>query len=212
MSRRAAAPRRTGWATRWRSASRRFVRAEGAGLTVETVIVFPFLLWTLMAIHVFWDGFRTVTVSLKATYTISDLMSRKPVELDEPTVAGMREMLDFLTGGNRAGGTGRDGSAGLRVSVVRLAITKQTPVEGGPDEIETELRLECSEPIGGVEPVRDIAELAPHIPAMAASDRAIVVETFVPWAPLSDIGVPARMVEHVAVTRPRYVGEVCWDG
>ena len=195
-----------------RSAPGRFARAEGAGLSVEAVIVFPFLLWTLAATHVFWDGFRTVTVALKATYTISDMMSRKPLELDQPTVDGMHEMLDFLTGSGRAGGTGRDGSAALRVSVVRLAITGQTPVKDGPDTVVTELRLECSETVGGVEAVSDIAQLKPHVPPMAPADRAIVVETFVPWAPLSDVGLAARSIEHVAVTRPRYVGEVCWDG
>lgn len=190
----------------------RFARAEGAGLSVEAVIIFPFLLWMMAAVYVFWDGFRAVTTSLKATYTVSDLISRKPVTLDQAYVDGLQEMLDFLAGGAHAGGPARDGPTALRVSRVRLAILDQTRVDGGPDEYVTELRLERSGHSGGVDALTDIAEIEDHIPVMAPGDQVFVVETFVPWSPLSDVGVPGRTIQHVAVTRPRFVSEVCWDG
>ena len=195
----------------WRVGLAGFARGEGAALSVEAVLIFPLLLWMTAAIYIFWDGFRAVTVSLKATYTVSDLVSRNPVGLDQDYVDGLQEMLDFLAGGARAGGPTRDGPTALRVSRVRLAILDQTPVDGGPDEYVTELRLERSGHSEGVDPLSDISEIEGHIPMMAPGDQVFVVETFVPWSPLSDVGIPARTIEHVAVTRPRFVSEVCWE-
>ena len=180
-----------------------FARGEEAALTVEAVIVFPMLLWALAAIHVFWDAYRADTMSLKATYTVADLISRGEATLGQPYLDGMRGMLDALAGGGQAGGAGRDGPAALRLSVVR----NPTPAEE-PDE--DALWLECAHVSGeGVAPVADIAEIRAHVPALADGDRAVVLETLVPWSPLIDVGLPARRLQNVAVTRPRFGGRVC---
>ena len=182
-----------------------FARGDGAGLTVETVIVFPFLLWALAAIHVFWDAYRADTASLKATYTVADLISRGTSTLDQAYLDGMRGMLDALAGGGRAGGAGRDGPAALRVSVVRNPTEAEEPDEDA-------LWLEWSHVSGqNVAEVADIAEIRAHVPTLAEGDRAVVLETLVPWSPLIELGLPARRFQNVAVTRPRFGGRVCWE-
>ncbi len=181
-----------------------FARGEGAGLTVETVIVFPFLLWALAALYVFWDAYRADTASLRATYTVADLISRGGSRLDQPYLDAMRGMLDALAAGGRAGGAGRDGPASLRMSVVR----NPTPAEE-PDE--DALWLEWSRESGDVARVDAIAEIRAHVPALAEGDRVVVIETLVPWSPLVELGLPARRLANVAVTRPRFGGRVCWE-
>ena len=174
-----------------------FGRCERGTLSVEAVIVFPFLLWSLAAIHVFWDAYRADTTALKATYTVADLISRGQATLDQTYLDGMKGMLDALAGG------GRDGPAAMRLSVVR----DPTDAEEADEDA---LRLECSYVAGeDVAAVTDIAEIRAHIPALAEGDRVVVLETQVPWSPLIDVGLGARRFENIAVTRPRFGGRVC---
>ena len=186
------------------AAAAAFARAEAASLTVETVFVFPFLIWALAAVHVFWDGYRMSTASLKATYTVSDLVSRKSTPLDQTYLDGMRAMLDALAGGGRAGGTARDGPAALRVSVVRNRIVSEDPRQ-------TALTLAWSHAAGAMAEVTDLSEIEADLPALAPGDRIVVVETRVPWSPLADVGLTTRAFGNVAVTRPRFTGQVCWE-
>lgn len=203
MSRRAAPTRR---------AARDFLRGEAAGLSVEAVIVFPLLLWVLAAIHVFWDGYRSSMASIKATYTVSDLLSRQTGMLGQARLDQMAALLDTLAGGGRAGGSGRDGPSALRVSVARLRIDEQITVEGADDLVRTTLVLALSETSGAIARVVDIAEIEGHLPPLAPGDSVLVVETRVPWRPLLRVGLAERDLVNVAVTRPRADPQICWEG
>ena len=183
---------------------RAFARDEGASLSVEAVIVMPVLLWALMATYVFWDGYRVVTRSLTASYTVADLISRERGAIDGAYLDGMRGVLDALADGGRTGGQGRDGPAALRVAVVR------NPTKAEESDAEV-LTLECADASGDIEAVTDIAEIRAHVPALADGDRIVVLETLVPWSPIMGVGLPARRFESVVVTRPRFGGRVCAD-
>ena len=190
--------------TRGRGRLAAFGRSEGAGLSVEAVLVFPFLLWTLAAIHVFWDGYRADTALAQG-----DLHRGGPDlargRLSRPALSRRHEggCSTCWPAADRPGGAGRDGPAALRLSVVRNPTEAEDP---DPDA----LRLECARVAGeGVASVTDVAEIRAHIPALAEGDRVVVLETLVPWSPLIDVGLPARRFQNVAVTRPRFGGRVC---
>lgn len=191
---------------------RRFAREECATLSVETVIVFPFLLWALAAVHVFWDGYRTSASSLKATYTVSDLISRERTPLDQEYLDGMRGLFDTLAGGGRAGGARRDGPTSLRVSVARERIDSQTELASGEIEYQTTLVLDWSHVAGaGLDAAATIEELEPHIPRLAPGDQLLIVETETPWSPLLEVGLTAWSMPNVAVTRHRFGQRFCWE-
>ena len=180
-------------------------------LSAETVIVFPFLLWTLAAVHVFWDGYRASTAALKATYTISDLMSRKDSVLDQGTLDGMRSLLDTLAAGGRVGGAARDGPAALRVSVVRERIDSQTELADGTVQYETTLVVDWSHVSGAdVAAVASLEEIEAHVPELAPGDQLLVAETLVPWSPLFGVGLADWRMENVAITRHRFGQRFCW--
>lgn len=149
--------------------------------------------------------------SIKATYTVSDLLSRQAGTLDEAELDLMRDLLDALAGGGRAGGAGRDGPSALRLSIAHLRIDEQTPVEGAPDEVETTLVLERSEVSGAIDRVADIAQIRAHIPPLAPGDSVLVVETRVLRKPLLQVGLSDETLVNVAVTRPRADPQVCWE-
>jgi hypothetical protein len=178
---------------------------------VEAVIVFPLLLWALAAIHVFWDGYRSSMASIKATYTVSDLLSRQTGTLGQARLDQMAALLDTLAGGGRAGGAGRDGPSALRVSVARLRIDEQITVEGADDDVDTTLVLDLSETSGAIGRVTAIAEIEAHIPPLAPGDSVLVVETRIPWRPLLQVGLDERDLVNVAVTRPRADPQICWE-
>ncbi len=54
-----------------------FREDERASLSIETVVIFPLLLWVYLAMFVFFDAFRSQSLSDKAAYTIADLISRE---------------------------------------------------------------------------------------------------------------------------------------
>lgn len=189
-----------------------FARDERGTISVETVILVPLLLWVLAAVHVFWDGYRTSTDAVRSTFTLSDLMSRDDEPLDQVGLDGMRALLDALAGGGRAGGSLRDGPSSLRVSVARNRIDSQTEGADGVVTYATTLVLDFSQVSGAtMAPVASIDDISAHVPTLAPGDQLLVVETTVPWSPLFGIGLEARQMHNVAVTRHRFGHRFCWE-
>ena len=181
-----------------------FACDESGSLSVETVVVLPALLFTLMAIYVFWDGYSTSTRSLTATHTVADLVSRERGVLDQPYLDGMRRMFDALTTGGAPVEEGGDGPTALRVSLVENPADAMEPDE----DVRT---LLWSHAAGSLPEVVDIAEIAALLPALADGDHIVVVETVAPWSPLIDVGLASQRFESVAVTRPRFGNRLCWE-
>ena len=184
-------------------------RAEGA-VTVETVIVLPVLVWTFVAMAVFWDAYRAGTVALRATYTIGDLVSRETRCLDQGYLDGLRGVFDSLAASGRPGGVGRDGPSAIRVSWVRERITNVESRDGEPDLVTTETELQASYVSGAIAPVAALGDIEDLVPPLAPGDQLIVVQTSVPWTPVMDVGLIARDFEGVATTRHRFNEIVCW--
>lgn len=190
---------------------RRFLRRDEGTVSVETIIVMPLLLWTFVALAVFWDAFRADTIALRATHTLGDLVSRETDCLDQEYLDGLRRVFDTLAAAGRPGGVGRDGPSAIRVSWVRERITNVVTVENGPDEVDTETELQESHVSGTIDPAAGLADVADLVPTLAPGDQMIIVQTSVPWAPILDVGVGAREFESAATTRHRFNEIVCWE-
>ena len=101
-----------------------FTKSERGGLSVEAVFALPMLVWAITATFVFWDAFKTLNISQKATYTVADMLSRETGDVDDDYMTSMHEIFDFLAG--------EAGENGLRVTVVTLATNAVT----GNDELQ----------------------------------------------------------------------------
>ena len=80
----------------WRAISRT-ARDERGSFSVEAILMFPMLVWAFMAMFVFFEGLRESNINLKATYTISDLLSRETDLIDQTYLDGMNNIYAWLS-------------------------------------------------------------------------------------------------------------------
>ncbi|MCU0904038.1 MAG: hypothetical protein MUE83_09210 [Tabrizicola sp.] len=79
---------------------RAFLRDEDGLILVEGLIMMPLMVWALVAMFIYWDVFRTINVTQKASYGIADLLSRQRAPIDPVTFTnGLQNVMAFLTPG-----------------------------------------------------------------------------------------------------------------
>ena len=181
---------------------RAFGARETGGVSVETVIIFPLLLWAYAAMFIYWDAFKAQNVNLKATYTIADMISRESVNITPDYVTGMNNLYTFLI---RAG-EGND----VRVSVVEFV----------PDPLDNTapatMCLRWSHATGSYLGHPNITPIEDELPLLPGGSELIVVETRMTWSPpfnfqLEPIGLDTRDMVNLVFTSPRFVPNVRWD-
>lgn len=177
------------------SLARPFARKEDGGLSVEAVLIFPILVWAITATFVFFDAFKTLHVSQKATYTVADMLSRETEAVDQDYLTAMHELFGYLSSDS-------EGTSSMRVSVVQRGLD-----ESGNEETT----LVWSQGIGGSEPYVDMALIADRIPAMMVGDQLIVVETEHEWSPTFAVGLASYRFREVTVARPRFSPQLAFD-
>ena len=171
-------------------------------MTAEFIIMLPLIIWVYAGMYVFWDAYKAQNISVKAAYTISDLISRAESDVTAVQFLRMHQMVSFLNYDKHP--------VRLRISFVEM----DEDAAGNPD-----LQLDGSEAFGPLpvapfdalqeEPFighSDIATIESQIPIMAINDRAIVVETELDYMPLFSFQLspfdPIILTTFV-VTRPR---------
>lgn len=170
-----------------------FLRDKRGSLSVEAVLIFPVLWFVLLASWVFFDAYRTVNVSVKASYTISDLLSREIEVITSSYLEGLNDILAYLVS--------EDEGTWLRVTVLSY------------DADNDELTLVWSEATGTYEGyvAADITDIESQVPIMADGDTAIVVETNSSWSPMVNIGLDDRVFANLVVTSPRFAPQLCFE-
>lgn len=170
---------------------RRFLKEEDGLIMTEFLIMLPLLTWTFMAMFVYWDTFRTINEAQKASYAVSDLISRHD-SIDLPFIDGMEKVMEHLTG---------QSDVKLRISSVQW------------DDVTEEYSLLFSRSPHNEMPVltvTDIENLADtRIPTMAGGDSIVIVETEVAYQPGFDVGIPFTTFSNFIVTRPRGESKIC---
>lgn len=170
---------------------RTFWKDDRASVALEAVIVMPILAWVFVASFVFFDAFRVYNTSIKATYAVADVLSRRTSEIASSDIEGLSDVFQFLTR-NTAG-------SALRVS----QITRQ---EGG-------YRIDWSHGTDGLTYIRasDFPDFIDRIPIMAFGDRMLLVETFLPYRPAFSAGLADQEFTNFTITRPRFAGQVPFE-
>ncbi|MEM0946152.1 MAG: hypothetical protein AAGK37_02005 [Pseudomonadota bacterium] len=181
---------------------KQFRNSEAGNLSVETVLVFPMLLWAYAAMFIYWDAFKAQNVNLKATYSVADMVSRRYGPVTPAYVDGLNDIYAFLIRNN-------DGND-IRVSVVRY-VTNQADPEGDPV-----MELRWSDGTGAMSPHLDETPFAGNVPMMSLGDELIVVETQMTWSPPIDfalgfVGLSEQQFGNFVATSPRYREWICYD-
>jgi len=175
---------------------RRFGRDDTKGsVTLEAVLIMPLMLWAYMGLFVYWDAFRSINVVQKATYTVSDMISREMITLTPAYVTGMDTVVERLID--------PDQNVSMRVTSVSF------------DEADDRNEVHWSISPGGAMPALTTATLQTfvgQIPEMADGDYVVIVESAVDYTPAFNVGITDLTMREFIVTRPRYMPRICMQG
>lgn len=137
-------------------------------MAVETVLIFPLLLWFYLSTFTFFDGYRAQSTNIKAAYTIADAMSREQ-NIDAAYLNTMSNLLNYMNGSSHA---------------TRLRVTVATR-----NKNNGKLMVQWSCAYGGIgnsfRPHNHtrLRELEDQIPPSPRPNELIVVETFIDHNP-----------------------------
>lgn len=185
---------------------RDFARDERGTVMVEALIVLPILIWSYLALFVYWESYRAVNTMQKAAYTISDMISRENVAISNDYIPGMRDVMEYLNNGRT--------DVKLRVSSVTYSEADdefQVHWSRSPDHAMPELTTEdlrqfvvCDDPL-------DLRFCL--IPDMADGDYVVIVEANTVYRPAFDVsGLGETVLSQFIVTRPRFLPRICLPG
>lgn len=168
---------------------RRFVRREDGTVIAEALIVLPVLLWAYLGLFVYWDAFRSLNSLQKASYTISDMLSRSETGISTSYITGLKKVLEYLID--------RDKSSVMRVTSVSWS------------SVNNRFEVHWSRTTDAVAmPVQTTATLqtyANQIPIMSVGDYVVIVEVQMPYTPHFNVGLTNQIFSEFIVTRPRFL-------
>lgn len=171
---------------------RRFIRDEKGTILVDAIMIMPMFIWAYAGLFAYWDSYRSINTVQKASYTISDLISRTQGPVNNVYINGMRSTMNYLLDSDQA--------ANLRVTSYRW---------NGPNN---RYEVIFSRAANGAMPALtniDLAGLTNRLPTMSDGDAAVLVETRVPYVPPMSFGLQATTIEQFIVTRPRFLPKLC---
>jgi len=194
----------------------RFVKDDRASVTMEAVMVLPLLLWGYFGMFILYDGYRALSSNIRASYTISDMLSRETNPIDQAYLNGLNDIQDVLTQSNYR-------------TVLRVTVARYTDTDGDGEVDPGEHTLEWSNSTTGKDPITAAnfqTAIIDYLPAMQDTGVLVVVETWMAYVPFMNITLeqlytpgPAsdRVVfgpfyfEGLVTTRPRFANQLCWE-
>ncbi len=180
-----------------------FRSEERAAVPVEGVIASTFLIWWYIASFQFFDAYRQKNINLKAAYTLADMLSRETgPTAEDPTAAtvnqsyvnGLNTMFDYLTFSQRP--------TWVRVSSIYW------------DEVDDKYRVDWSATSGSGHDAMTTPNLQNYknrIPVLPTGDTVIIVETFMAYEPIFNVGLDANLFTTFIATRPRFASCLPWQ-
>ena len=170
-----------------------FHHDERGSLSVEMALVAPMLVWTYLAMFVFFDAYRTKANATKATYTFSDLLSRELDYVNPTYMMSMQQLFNFMTESPN--------TARIRLTMVRF------------DEGNNQYRVNWSKERGGVGVLNttSLAQIHNQLPVMPDGEVVILFESWLDFMPSFNVGLEPFTIYNHVVTRPRFAPQVCWE-
>lgn len=183
---------------------RRFRNKEDGVISIELLFAVPLLLWTLMSTFVYFDAFKSRTISTRAALTVADMISREEQALSPEYIDGTRNLLRALSDS--------DANPDLRVTVFSYRQAQ--------DDLQT--RWSRNRGYSRALSENELKQLwdSDRIPPMADGDVAILLETSTTYTaianttilgPLSTGNLDEIEFTTFTVIKPRYSPFVCFD-
>lgn len=162
----------------------RLRRSEAGSTTVEFMIVMPLIVFWFGGTYTFFHAYSEWTKSVKATYTVADILSRQ-LEVDDTYIEEMNTLYASIMGASTNDTYLRVSSIEMTSNGLTIDWTTATGLHTGladDTEIPTEL-----------------------IPTLLEGETVVLVESFIPYTPFqSYIGLEARTLSKVVPISPRF--------
>lgn len=173
----------------FRTALRRFRRDESGLISTETLLVTPLLLWVFLAMFVYWDAFRAQNTSIKASYTIADMISRENAPINNAFINGMHSVFRYIVDTDQ-------------ITWIRVSSVQYNAAQNRYNVLWSRTTNASRAPAHST---TTMATLRPQLPIPADSDTLIVVESWTRFLPAFEVGLGARTFSEVSVVRPRFL-------
>lgn len=167
----------------------RFGRDDEASLSIEAAMMVPLIVWIYVSTYTYFEAFRADSINVKASYTISDLLSREEDPVNAAYINGMNQVFNDMV-------LPRE-QTWIRVSSVSY------------DPTEKKYTVQWSHATQN-HPAAKIEDIQSWIPVMSGADTVIVVETYMPYTPEFNMLSPMTY-RNVVVTRPRFAPQLKWS-
>jgi Flp pilus assembly protein TadG len=186
---------------RFRNRIKAFGREEGGSIVLETVVMLPLLIWALLAMVVYWDAFRSVNRLDKATFALSDTLSRLQAPVPNVTVNRWDDFVSYMMNNQHT-------------AQVRVTSYKWVPANN-------RFEVLWSRSPGNLRPqltTATLQTLAPRIPMMASNQYGILTETWVAYEPplavpfMGAVQIQNMTMEKFMPTPTRFGNPLCVEG
>ena len=172
---------------------RHYLRRDNGSIAAEAVIVFPMMIWAVLAGYVYSDAMRVKSLNTKAAYTVADALSRE-ASVNQMFVDRMADLAWMLTGGRE--------DTSMRITVIRYETATDRYTLSWSKETGDHF-VPLTEP--------DLNAMRPQLPVAADMDSLILVETHMEYSPVYDVGLSDTELQTFVITRPRYSPGLCWE-
>lgn len=176
-----------------RNLIQRYLKDDSGSISVESVLIFPLLIWAYMAFFVYFDAYRSQSMAMKASYAIADVFSRRTDYVTDSYMSGIDGLHELMT---------------RSPEPTRMLVTVFTF-----NADENQYNVVWSEGGGGVEPLTTevLNTLSTQLPTIPAGERMILLQTWAEYEPIFDVGLSDTTLNSFVVIRPRYAPQLCWN-
>ena len=147
--------------SRFTARIRAFRDETGGTLAIETVLVFPLLFWSFMAMATFFEAFRTNAQTTKASYVVADVISRELGTITPTFMTSMKQTAQYMT----------PAAQGTSISITMVVPTGKT------DKPYKTAWSQARGPDLSSYSHDSINVLKEDMPPIAAGDQIVMVET-----------------------------------
>ncbi|WP_069298313.1 TadE/TadG family type IV pilus assembly protein [Neptunicoccus sediminis] len=163
-------------------------RDESGATMVEFMFILPLVAFWFAGTFTFFDAYSTWTRSVKATYTVADILSRQ-TEVDDQYIKDMNTLFASIMGVDSS-------DTYMRISNI--------------DNTEDGLEIDWS--VGtGTYPALTRNKDIPHeiFPNLQVGESTILIESHIPFVPFQEyIGIEARLLVKKLVMSPRFTSKL----
>lgn len=159
---------------------RSFWKDRDGSVTIEGLFGSLLLLGWFIVLFQFYDAFRARSIAMRASYTISDMISREHNAIGPTYMAGAKKVFDYISS------TQNSNYSWMRISLISCFESETD--DATCDGVNKQFTLASGDSYAtGSIPVQTqstINQEASRIPMLAAGDMAVVLETSVTYWPL----------------------------